>query len=205
MEKLFELRNEVFIEELSWSNMKGTDNQERDQFDDSHTTYYAITDREKNVIGCTRVRPTIIKHMNNTIFQELCSYDGPPISPTIVEASRICISKGHRITRRSAPFFLLNQMMMEHLFSLGYTEITFSAHLDRIPFLNKFGYELRILGPTKRFEGRLCVAVISQINERVLTNMARFTRVKSVLEKIKNKIQGQVNYGSQTKRFTRNR
>lgn len=204
MRKLFELRKEIFIEELSWSNMRDDDNQERDQFDDIHTTYYAITDDEKNVIGCTRARPTIYEHMNNTVFQELCSYDGPPIAPSIAEASRICISKDYRLTRRSAPFFLLNQLMVEHLYFSGYSEVTFSAHLDRIPFLNKFGYELRILGPVIQYENRSCVAVISQINDRVLNKMSRFTRVESVLDKIKNNNTGETKNGSQTQRLARN-
>ncbi len=98
MEQVHQLRHQVFVEELGWSDLASADGLERDQFDRPDAVHH-ICVRDNRVAGYQRMLPTVKPHLLSDVFPKLC--EGPlPRDLDTYELSRYCVAPGFREGRR---------------------------------------------------------------------------------------------------------
>ncbi|HUP92264.1 MAG TPA: acyl-homoserine-lactone synthase [Solimonas sp.] len=108
-ESMFRLRCRVFAGRLGWD-VKVSDGQEIDQFDDSDSRYLLIADGDE-VVGGWRLRPTTRPYMLERVFPQLLCGQPAPRHPRTWEVSRFAIETGTAPQAR----FGLNQAARELL------------------------------------------------------------------------------------------
>lgn len=98
-DEVYQLRHQVFVDEMHWDNLRSPDGRERDQFDDEHAVHH-IALRDDKVVGYQRILKSTRPHLLDTVFPELCEGE-LPAGPHICEVSRYCVAPGFREGRRS--------------------------------------------------------------------------------------------------------
>jgi len=89
--QVFELRHHVFHERLQWD-VRSTNGQERDEFDDDATVYIIAKDIQTGrVEGCWRLRPTTGPYMLKNIFPGLLHGQPAPEDECVWEVSRFAV------------------------------------------------------------------------------------------------------------------
>jgi acyl-homoserine lactone synthase len=96
---VYQLRHQVFVDEMHWDNLRSPDGRERDQFDDEHAVHH-IALRDDNVVGYQRILKSTRPHLLDSVFPHLCEGE-MPAGPHICEVSRYCVAPGFREGRRS--------------------------------------------------------------------------------------------------------
>lgn len=89
-EPMYRLRYKVFHERLGWD-VKVTDGQEYDHFDDDDSVYMLTVDPEDTVCGGWRLRPTTRSYMLSDIFPRLLHGCPVPRHRNIWEISRFAV------------------------------------------------------------------------------------------------------------------
>lgn len=89
IQDLGRFRDRIFIGRLKWSVGDTQENAgvELDQFDVPNTSYVIARDASGNIIGCTRLLPTVQPFLMGDIFPELCA-EGVPRNRHTWEISR---------------------------------------------------------------------------------------------------------------------
>lgn len=98
MQDLGRFRDRIFIGRLKWSIGDTQENGgvELDQFDVPNTSYVIARDASWNIVGCTRLLPTVKPFLLGDIFPELCDGDVPRNQHTweISRGAALNIKKG---------------------------------------------------------------------------------------------------------------
>lgn len=89
-EPMYRLRCQVFHERLRWD-VKVENGMERDQFDDADSVYMVATDKDDQVSGGWRLRPTTRHYMLSDIFPQLLNGQPVPRHRRIWEISRFAV------------------------------------------------------------------------------------------------------------------
>jgi acyl homoserine lactone synthase len=89
IQDLGRFRDRIFIGRLKWSIGDTQENAgvELDQFDVPNTSYVIARDASGNIVGCTRLLPTVKPFLMGDIFPELCA-EGVPRNQHTWEISR---------------------------------------------------------------------------------------------------------------------
>lgn len=100
---MFRLRYKVFHERLGWD-VKTSDGEEFDEFDDPDSVYMLATDEHDAVCGGWRVRPTTRHYMLGEVFPNLLNGAPMPRHRNVWEISRFAVDTSDR--SRTAGFSL---------------------------------------------------------------------------------------------------
>ncbi len=87
MQRIGRYRHKVFVEQLGWRLLGGTDGLELDQFDLPDTFYVAAQVRGE-IAGIARLLPTTRPYLLSEIFPQLLDGEAPPASAHVWELSR---------------------------------------------------------------------------------------------------------------------
>ena len=93
------LRYNSIIERQNW-NVPEVNQMEYDQYDNPATTYLIAENKNKQVIGVTRLYPTTRPFMLKEVFSNLANYGEIPTGRRILEGSRFCIDKNLSTSER---------------------------------------------------------------------------------------------------------
>lgn len=93
METVWRLRHRVFVEEMGWRDLRRPDGREIDQFDTSATVHLLAID-DGQVIGYSRLVPTIVPHLLSEVFPHVC--EEIPRGPHVWEWTRQAVAPSHR-------------------------------------------------------------------------------------------------------------
>lgn len=91
-ESMFQMRYRVFHERLRWD-VKCSNGQESDQFDDDYSLYFVVADEEGAAQGSWRLRPTTLPYMMADVaaFDPLLHGARAPRAPRVWEISRFAV------------------------------------------------------------------------------------------------------------------
>jgi len=139
MERVYRLRHKVFVEGLGWTAIAKPDGRDIDEFD--HLATHVILMEEDEIIGYMRLLPTTGPHLLRDVLSDLC--EGPiPVGPHIWEFSRLFILK-HNAGVPCAFVKAMKDWAREH----GVTHFTAEVSPSLLPFLEKYGWDVKPLGP----------------------------------------------------------
>lgn len=109
-EQFYGMRYKVFHERLGWD-VQCSEGKERDQYDDSRSTYVIAHDEQDRILGTWRLRSTSVAYMLKDLFPQLLGNEPAPNCDTIWEITRFAIDS--QSDRRAN--FGLNQIARELL------------------------------------------------------------------------------------------
>lgn len=89
LNKMYQLRYRVFVEQMGWDLPCGKSGYERDQFDTEHTRYLLMVDDDSGaLLASGRFNPTQRPHLMSEVFPHQCNISGVPKGEHIWEYTR---------------------------------------------------------------------------------------------------------------------
>jgi acyl-homoserine lactone synthase len=167
LDQHFRLRHEIFVKERGWKDFDVDGIYEMDQYDNDDATYLVSVDEEDEVVGSSRIYPTVLPHMLSEHFAALV--DGAvPQRIDLVEFTRLAICKSQRGTRIYFEQFL---GLQEFCLGQGMSGATTLVRTHRIPIVQNAGMNVVPLGLSREIDGEMCTAIFIEASEKVLMRM----------------------------------
>lgn len=168
LQELFATRYELFVEGRGWHALARSDRLDIDQYDDDQTIYI-VKQIDGVIVGGARLRPTILPHMLQEVFGNLCESGCPPIGPNIYECSRTFVARRHPNRRAIFAEVLLTaaEFCLEN-------EINTLTGVLETWWLNSYlalGLNATPLGVPHDVDGMSLLAVSFEIDKPVLSNL----------------------------------
>ena len=158
---MYRQRYKVFFERLGWQ-VSVSEGREVDEFDDADSVYVLTTNRDDEVIGGWRLRPTMRPYMLSKVFPQLLHGAPAPMDRSIWEISRFAVETGSK----PGPAYgfgtaarALLAGTVHFALRVGMTQcvMVVSVALERL--LRSFGLDLHRFGPPVRVGQVMSVAV----------------------------------------------
>ncbi len=130
IERMYEMRYRVAVEELGWNIPGIQPGYDKDQFDTDETVYVLDFGPDRNVRGCCRLIRSTLPHLLTEVFAHYCDLQPAPRSRQIFECSRYfvdrtaCKGKDERTEARQS----IGLGITEYLLSVGATHMTWLTH-----------------------------------------------------------------------------
>lgn len=164
------LRHDIYVEERGWTELARADGLERDQFDTDRATYVLAIDVNE-VIGGSRLVPSLEPHLLSEVFPHLAAVRGLPRAPDIFEWTRMFVIKERREGRNmglTAGKVICG--VLEHSLAQGITALTAIIEMWWLPRFHEMGWTIKPLGLPELISGEWSVAVMFPIDVKVLAS-----------------------------------
>lgn len=177
LERMHQLRHQVFVEELGWSDLRSDDGLEVDDFD-GEDAVYLLACEDGECFGSVRLLPTWRRSMLSEIWPEFITSDERAAGPDIWEWTRWCpgiIAKRHELVRARKSLFLA---ALEFAGSRNIkTYITF-CETRYFGQLEEIGWSPRPLGlPRPTQDGGMAMGVIWDLKANLLGDTRRLFKI----------------------------
>jgi len=155
---MFAARKQVFVDLLKWDVPVVDGMYEIDRFDDAHSAYLVLTDREGGHLGSARLLRTDRPHILSSLYPELCA-DGVPQGPRIREVTRFCLDRRLKAAQRREVRNTLVAALAEYALRNGIESYSAIAGIGWFEQIFAFGWRCYPLGlPLQR--GRATLAAL---------------------------------------------
>ena len=142
---MFAARKQVFVDLLKWDVPVVDGMYEIDRFDDAHSAYLVLTDREGGHLGSARLLRTDRPHILSSLYPELCA-DGVPQGPRIREVTRFCLDRRLKAAQRREVRNTLVAALADHALERGIESYSAIAGIGWFEQIFTFGWRCRPLG-----------------------------------------------------------
>jgi acyl-homoserine lactone synthase len=170
IEAVWRLRHQVFVEEMGWRDLDRPDGREIDQFDTPATVHLLAIDNGQ-VIGYSRLVPTLGPHLMSEVFPYACEGEVPR-GPQIWEWTRQAVATSHRArgTSRLVTVRLLAGIV-EWGMAHGVTSVTTLMPMSYLgPFLDAH-FRVVPLGLPLEIDGKRTLAGQAHFDARTLRRL----------------------------------
>jgi acyl-homoserine lactone synthase len=146
MRDIHRIRHDIYVVERKWKGMRSQDGLEYDDFDNDYAINFVAIEHDQ-VVGGTRLYPTLQSHMLSTVCPELAEVRGIPRGPDIYEWTRLFAIKARREGRYGGG--LVGQLwagVLEYALAEGISTIQFCFEAWWLPRLQQMGWKVSPLG-----------------------------------------------------------
>lgn len=172
MDRAFRFRHAVFVEEQGRVNFHGSDERERDQFDDENAVHQ-ICLRKGEIAGYQRLLPTTRPDLLTEVLEDLCR-EVPPTGPAVYEWTRLCVARPHRDLRlpvNESVFLELALGIVEWSMTHDIHTVTVAIDPRLMVITMQLGFFVRPLGFPKRVGQEEVVALRMSFNRQTLARL----------------------------------
>lgn len=172
LRSMFVDRKRIFVDWLGWD-VPHDGVHERDQFDGPDAEYLIVTDAGgRRHVGSVRLLRTDRPHILGDIFPQLCEGEVPR-SPTLREATRLCVSPAcpkeeRQAVRRSLLCAMADYGLLAGLD--GFTMLTEMSFLSRVAAT---GWRCEMLGPPRTVGGQALGALRLHLDSGTINDLMR--------------------------------
>lgn len=163
IEEHYKIRHRIYVDERGWTALEKPDRREIDQFDNDDAVYLLAIERGE-VVGGTRLVPTLCPHLMADVFPFLANVRGIQRSPDIVEWTRIFVVPEHR-GRNSKVLYTVLAGMFEYCLRNEIAAITVVMETWWLPRFLELGWDVKPLGLPALIDGMNCVGTIITVDE----------------------------------------
>lgn len=178
LEQHFRLRHEIYVVERGWHALARPIGVEMDAFDTEHAVYLLALDVSGDVIGGSRMVPTMGPHLLGNVFPQLAGGE-PPRAPGIYEWTRFFIASPYRSTGASA--LLAGEVLcglLEAGLRLNLTSISVVCEAFWPSRLSSLGWSVEVLGKPLTIEGNETVGALILVSQAALESTRHFYGIK---------------------------
>jgi acyl-homoserine lactone synthase len=164
------LRHDIYVEERGRTELARADGLERDQFDTDRATYVLAID-DNDVVGGSRLVPSLEPHLLSEVFPHLAAVRGLPRASDIFEWTRMFVIKERREGRNmglTAGKVICG--VLEHSLAQGTTALTAIIEMWWLPRFHEMGWTIKPLGLPELISGEWSVAVMFPSDANVLAS-----------------------------------
>lgn len=171
LELAFRFRNEAFVEEAGWENLRRPDRREIDQFD-TDDTIHILAMKDEQVQAYSRLNPTIKPHVLSEVYPGLASR-GLIRDPRAWEWSRMGTAKRARGAGRgwNGPIGLLLRSVAYVALKFDIQTLVWQAHPGWITRASELGFDPFPMGLPKTIAGEPVIAAHMAVNLGVFVRM----------------------------------
>lgn len=183
LEQQFRLRHEIYVGERGWMDIARPDGREIDEFDNDDAIYLLGITTGGEVVGGSRLVPSLKPHLMSEVFPNLAP-DGVPRSAKICEWTRIFIAPAMRSPSRPAlAAGLIYCGIQEYCVQSQIENLSIVCETYWIDRLASLGWKPRLLGPVYAHQGSDIVGLITDTNTGALNATRSFYGIeKPVLQ-----------------------
>lgn len=183
LEQQFRLRHEIYVGERGWMDIARPDGREIDEFDNDDAIYLVGITTGGEVVGGSRLVPSLKPHLMSEVFPNLAP-DGVPRSAKICEWTRIFIAPAMRTPSRPAlAAGLIYCGIQEYCVQSQIENLSIVCETYWIDRLASLGWKPRLLGPVYAHQGSDIVGLITDTNTGALNATRSFYGIeKPVLQ-----------------------
>lgn len=173
LERYFRIRHDIYVKRRQWRALARPINIEMDAFDTEHAIYLLALDSIGNIVGGSRLLPTLQPHLLGDVFPELAPA-GPPRAPDIFEWTRFFISPALRSSGRSSPIVgVILCSVLEVARQLGIRQISVVCETFWPERLRAFGWTITELGDVLRHEDGDIIALLIDVTPEAIASTRR--------------------------------
>lgn len=171
LESAFRFRNEAFVEEAGWENLRRPDRREIDQFD-TGDTIHILAMKDGQVEAYSRLNPTIKPHVLSEIYPGLASR-GLIRDPKAWEWSRMGTAKRARGAGRGwhSPIGLLLRSVAYAALKFDIHTLVWQAHPGWITRASELGFDPLPMGLPRIIAGEPVIAAHMDVTLNVFARM----------------------------------
>lgn len=164
IERHFQVRHEIFVEERKWEALRRPDGREIDAYDNEDAIYLlALEDRR--VLGGSRLYPTTKPTMMSEVFPHLAAVRGCPADPLVWEWSRFFVTRD----RRDGAFNLqLMAAAQEFCLEQGIERLCLVMETWWLPRFHDIGFVVTPLGLPALIENSWTMAATIEVRQQSL-------------------------------------
>lgn len=185
LEQQFRLRHDIYIGERGWMDIARADGREIDQFDNDDAIYLLGITSAGEVVGGSRLVPSLKPHLMSEVFPNLAP-GGVPRGKGIYEWTRIFVAPALRTPSRPAlAAGLIYCGIQEYCVQSQIENLSIVCETYWIDRLASLGWKPQLLGPVYSHQGSDIVGLISDTNTSALNATRGFYGIgKPVLQDI---------------------
>lgn len=161
------LRNDIFVGELGWRDMRSHEGREIDQFDTGTTVYFLIVEDDE-LIGGVRLHPTTGPTLMNQVYPGLASIRGLPSTPSCWELTRGWVVRSRREERPCRASGAWKAAVLEYALELGIETLSSVAETWFMPRIMALRWRPRFLGLPATIDGFELVAFRAEVSVEAL-------------------------------------
>jgi N-acyl-L-homoserine lactone synthetase len=161
-------RHRVFVQSLQWQ-LRAEDGHEQDEFDTAGATHIVAHCGDVAVVGYARLLPTSQPYLLATHFGHLLNGTEPPRTPDVWELSRFAASEGLGVAEQTR---VGKQVLLEAVRfakARGCERLISCTTVSIERLAQRWGIDIRRLGPPQRSAAGLLVAVCIECNDLTLS------------------------------------
>jgi N-acyl-L-homoserine lactone synthetase len=128
LDAMYRMRYRVVVDEWGWDIPGIQPGYDKDQFDTDETVYVIVRTPEGEVVGTSRLNPTMRPHMLSDLFADYCNLQPYPVGKDVWECSRF-------VTDRSLITGPLDDFRVRCRIGLGLTAYCLDNKISRLSWL----------------------------------------------------------------------
>jgi len=176
LDKLHELRHQVFIEQLKWPHLKSVNGREYDRYDELDPTYIYIKEGD-DIAAAVRLnwadRPTLL----GDVFPHLVQFESLPVGSEVVDLSRFVVSPKYGSRERMNRYGCdLICAVLEYGVMNGVSDYTAVVSTHFFSTLLQWGVEAYALGFPIGQGREECVAFRGPASEGSIAQLYRYSQ-----------------------------
>ena len=159
IEQHHRIRYDIYVKTRGWNALDRPDGRELDDFDTEEATYLLAIEDGGNVVGGSRLVPSVYPHLLSEVFPHMASVAGLPRGPLIVEWTRYFVVPERRNIGRACDLGgMIATGVYEHCLNEGYRTITAIFETYWLTRLLEFGWHIQTLGLPELIDGNWTIA-----------------------------------------------
>ena len=128
LDAMYRMRYRVVVGEWGWDIPGIQPGYDKDQFDTDATVYVIVRTSEGEVVGTSRLNPTMRPHMLSDLFADYCNLQPYPVGKDVWECSRFVMD-------RSLTTSPVDDFRVRCRIGLGLTAYCLDNHISRLSWL----------------------------------------------------------------------
>ncbi|MBP1844388.1 acyl-homoserine lactone synthase [Rhizobium petrolearium] len=167
MEAVWRFRHQCFVDELGWEALRQSDGRERDAFDTQSTIHLVLTE-ENEVVGYSRLLPTMKPHLLSHLYPELIGEESYPRGRQVFEWGRCATARHVRHVRGIATADVLMTAVLEFLVFSKIETVIIQTNPALVKMIRRRGYRLEVLREPVLYEGEPVMVIAAYPSFRLL-------------------------------------
>lgn len=166
-DEVWRFRHRHFVERFGWEAIRRSDGREIDQFDTDTAIHLVLKNQADELVGYTRLLPTLGPHLLRDVYPELLDGAELPTGEKIFEFTR-CVAEPEESMLGVSASNILITAAVEYCVTVGIETLVVETHPKLVELMLYNGWDVRPLAAPRNVGNDLVVPVVADISAKSL-------------------------------------